>query len=63
MCFLYHKILNGLAKASEIIAAFAKIQQNLDLLIAFLSVCNTIMNVFPLYFFDVPSLVSRKEAR
>ena len=32
MCFLYHKILNGLAKASEIIAAFAKIQQNLDFL-------------------------------
>ena len=30
MCSLYHKILNGLAKASEIIAPFAKIQQNLD---------------------------------
>ena len=30
MCSLYHKTLNGLAKAPEIIAPFAKIQQNLD---------------------------------
>ena len=35
---------------------FPEIHQNPDLLIPFPPVCNTFMNVFPLYFFDVPSL-------
>lgn len=41
---------------------FLEIQQNHDLLMAFLPLCNPFMNVFPLCFFDVISLVSRFRA-